>query len=64
MIPYHTSFVKINAIYFLGFYIKNSNNKLFFNQKYIAKITNPITKPQFLKILKLTYNEIQEAEKR
>ncbi len=36
-----------NAIQFLGFYIKNSNKKLFCNKKYIAKITNPITKPVF-----------------
>ncbi len=49
----------LNAIYFLGFYIKNSNKKLICNQKYISKITNPITKPQFLKIIKLTYTGIK-----
>ncbi len=32
---------------FLGFYIKNSYKKLSFNRKYIAKITNPFTKPRF-----------------
>ncbi len=35
-----------------------------FNQKYIAKITNPITKPQFLTIIKLTYTGIKYAEKK
>ncbi len=30
-----------------------------FNRKYIAKITNPITKPHFLTIIKLTYTEIK-----
>ncbi len=40
-------------------YIKNSNKKLFFNQKYIAKISNPIRKPQFVAIIKLTYTEIK-----
>ncbi len=30
-----------------------------FNQKYIAQITNPITKPQFLIIIKLTYTGIK-----
>ncbi len=44
-------YLKKNAITFLGFYIKNIS----FNKKYIAKITNPITKPQFLTIIKLTY---------
>ncbi len=38
---------------FLGFYISG------FNRKYIAKITNPITKPQFLTTIKLTYTEIK-----
>ncbi len=54
IIPYHASFF-LNAIKFLGFYIKNSS----FNKKYIAKITNPITKPQFLTIIKLTYTGIK-----
>ncbi len=35
------------------------NKKLFCNQKYKAKITNPITKPQFLTIIKLTYTGIK-----
>ncbi len=30
-----------------------------FNQKYVAKIINPITKPQFLTIIKLTYTAIK-----
>ncbi len=30
-----------------------------FNRKYIAKITNTITKPQFLTIIKLTYTGIK-----
>ncbi len=30
-----------------------------FNQKYIARIVNPITKPQFLTIIKLTYTVIK-----
>ncbi len=30
-----------------------------FNRKYIAKITHPITKPQFLTIIKLTYTGIK-----
>ncbi len=47
----------------LGFYIKNSNKKLFFNKKYIAKITNPITKPHFLTIIKLTYTGRNLGEK-
>ncbi len=37
---------------------------LFFNRKYIAKISNPITKPQFLAIIKLTYTEIIKQKKR
>ncbi len=37
---------------------------LVFNQKYIAKITNPITKSQFLTIIKLTNTGIKYAEKR
>ncbi len=45
----------LNAIKFLGFYIKNNS----FNWRYIAKITNPITKPQFLTIIKLTYTGIK-----
>ncbi len=44
-----------NTITFLGFYIKNSS----FNRKYIAKITNRITKPQFLTIIKMTYTGIK-----
>ncbi len=47
----------LNDFYFLGFYIKNSN-KTFFNQTNIAKITNSITKLQFLTIIKLTYIRI------
>ncbi len=35
-----------------------------FNWKYIAKITNPITKLQFLTIIKLTYTGIKLAEKK
>ncbi len=46
-------FLFLNAIKFLGFYIKNSS------QKCIAKITNPIPKPQFLTIIKLTYTGIK-----
>ncbi len=57
-IPYHTRFF-LNAIQFLGIYIKYSNKKQFFNPKYIAKKSNPITKPQFLAIIKLTYTEIK-----
>ncbi len=30
-----------------------------FNRKYITKITNPITKTQFLTIIKLTYPGIK-----
>ncbi len=45
----------LNAIKFLGFYIKN----IVFNWKYITKITNPITKPKFLTIIKLTYTGIK-----
>ncbi len=52
MIPYNTK-KKLNAIKFLGFYI------VVFNRKYIAKITNPITKPQFLIIIKLRYTGIK-----
>ncbi len=52
--PYHASFILI-AIMFLGFYNKNGS----FYRKYIAKITNPITKPQFLTIIKLTYTGIK-----
>ncbi len=33
--------------------------KTFFYQKYIAKITNPITTPQFSTIKKLTYTGIK-----
>ncbi len=47
----------LNAITFLGFYIKNSS----FNQKCIAKIINPITKTQFLTNIKLTYSGIKYA---
>ncbi len=32
------------------------------NQKYIAKITNPITKPHFLTIIKLTYTGIKKQK--
>ncbi len=50
IISYHASFVvKCHLVF--TFYIKNSNKKLFFNRKYIAKITNPITKPMFLQII-------------
>ncbi len=52
-------FFFLNAIYFLDFYIKNNNKKLFFNQKYIAKITNPIANLQFLTIKKLTYTRMK-----
>ncbi len=31
----------------LGFDINNSYKKLFFNRKYMVKITNTIAKPQF-----------------
>ncbi len=37
------------------FTLKNSS----FNRKYVAEITNPITKQQFLTIIKLTYNGIK-----
>ncbi len=40
--PYHASFF-LNAITFLGFTLEI----VVFNRKYIAKITNPITKPHF-----------------
>ncbi len=43
----------------LGFYIKNSKKNLFYTRKYIAKIPNHITKPQFLTIIKLTYTGIK-----
>ncbi len=52
--PYHTS-LKKNDIKFLGFILKIVD----FNRKYIAKITNPNTKPQFLTIIKLTYTGIK-----
>ncbi len=45
----------LNAIKFLGFYIK----EVVFNEKYIVKIANPITKPQFLTIINLTYTRIK-----
>ncbi len=32
---------------------------MFLDKKYIAKIINPITKPEFLKIMKLTYTAIK-----
>ncbi len=44
-----------NAITFLGFTLKI----VAFNRKYIVKITNPITKSQFLTIVKLTYTGIK-----
>ncbi len=50
----------LNTITFLGFYIKI----VAFNQKYIAKITNLITKPQFVTIIKLTYTGINKAERK
>ncbi len=62
IIPYHATFF-LNAIKFLGIYIKNSNKRLFFNQKYNAKISNPITKPQFFAIIKLTYTENKQKKK-
>ncbi len=34
-------------------------NIVVFNRKYIAKNTNPITRPQFLTIIKLTYTGIK-----
>ncbi len=40
---------------FLNFTLKI----VLFDRKYIAKITNPITKPQFLTIIKLTYTGIK-----
>ncbi len=43
------------AIKLLGFYIKIVD----FNRKNIAKITNPIKKPQCLIIIKLTYTRIK-----
>ncbi len=46
----------LNAIKVLDFYIKNI---VVFNRKYIAKITNPITKPQFWTIIKLIYTGIK-----
>ncbi len=52
-LPYR---VFLNAITFLGFYIKIM---VLFNRKYIDKITNPIKKPQFLTIIKLTYTGIK-----
>ncbi len=46
IIPCHASFfLKCHLVF--TFYIKNNNKKLLFNQKCIAKITNPITKPVF-----------------
>ncbi len=48
--------LKKKAIFLYIFFIKNSNKKtLLFNQKYIAKITNP----QFLTIKKMPYTGIQ-----
>ncbi len=32
---------------------------MFYNRQYIAKITNPIKKPQFLTIIKQTYTGIK-----
>ncbi len=40
---------------FLDFYIKI----VVFNRKYIAKITNPITKLHFITIIKLIYTGIK-----
>ncbi len=51
-----TILVLLIAIMFLGFYINNSS---FFYRKHIAKITNPITKPKFLTITKLTFTRIK-----
>ncbi len=42
----------------LSFYVFTLN-MVVLNRKYIAKITNPITKPQFLTIIKLTYTGIR-----
>ncbi len=61
---YPKTLVLFNDNQFLGFYIKNSNKKLFYNQKYIITISNPITKPQFLTIIKLTYTGIKYAEQK
>ncbi len=49
------SFYFFYAIKFLGFTLKI----VVFNRKCIAKIINPITKPQFLTIIKLTYTGIK-----
>ncbi len=45
----------LNAITFLSFYIKI----VVFIRKYTAKNTNPITKSQFLSVIKLTYTRIK-----
>ncbi len=41
------------------FQLKKKVKAVVFNRKYIAKIINPITKPQVLEIIKLTYTEIK-----
>ncbi len=50
VIPYTLVFLKA---------LKIVTKKLFYNRKYIAKITNPFTNPQFLTIIKLTYTGIK-----
>ncbi len=47
---------KKSAIKCLGFF---TLKRVVLNRKYIAKITNPITKPQFLTIIKMTYTGIK-----
>ncbi len=54
-IPYHASLKKKMPLSFYVFTLKIE----VFNKKYIAKMTNPITKPQFLTIIKLTYTGIK-----
>ncbi len=46
-VEYHANVKYEYPLKTLGFYIRNSNKKLFYNRKYIAKITIPITKPVF-----------------
>ncbi len=54
-IPYHTSFF-FKCHYVFSFF---SFKILVGNQKYIVKITNHITKPQLLTIIKMPYTGIK-----
>ncbi len=59
VIPYHASLFYCMPFSFYVFPLKIVTKNCFLIWKYIAKITNPITKPQCLTIIKLTYTGIK-----